>query len=471
MSASSSLRTLAAIAVAALLLPSMIFAQATGLSTDLIKKLQADYDQNRRNPAVYNALSANDINALAIDRDKLIQHNAFFSKTIETGEMTNQEASGRCWMFAGSNLLRPQIMKKYKLGTFKLSTNYLFFWDKLEKSNTFLEMMIELAGRPIDDREVVMLMEDPCGDGGWWSYVVDLVTKYGVVPDQAMPETYATAHTGNLNTILNRKLRGASMQLREMIVTARPQAEITAAKETMLQEVYTILALNFGVPPQKFVWRYESKDSVQVPPQEFTPQSFYEEVIDTKLEDMVAIFDHPGVEYFKYYELDRSRNFADRTDLRFINLPIDSLKRYALATILGDQPVYFSCDIGQDNYNAKGVLARAIFDFQSLYGFDVRLSKRERVLTRDSYPNHSMVLTGVDTSNGTASKWKVKNSWGDKGGDKGWWAMDDDWFDEYVYSIIVDKKLLTKDVAALLKTTPTKLPSWDPMWAPIRKLK
>lgn len=299
MSASSSLRTLAAIAVAALLLPSMIFAQATGLSTDLIKKLQADYDQNRRNPAVYNALSANDINALAIDRDKLIQHNAFFSKTIETGEMTNQEASGRCWMFAGSNLLRPQIMKKYKLGTFKLSTNYLFFWDKLEKSNTFLEMMIELAGRPIDDREVVMLMEDPCGDGGWWSYVVDLVTKYGVVPDQAMPETYATAHTGNLNTILNRKLRGASMQLREMIVTARPQAEITAAKETMLQEVYTILALNFGVPPQKFVWRYESKDSVQVPPQEFTPQSFYEEVIDTKLEDMVAIFDHPGVEYFK----------------------------------------------------------------------------------------------------------------------------------------------------------------------------
>lgn len=138
---------------------------------------------------------------------------------------------------------------------------------------------------------------------------------------------------------------------------------------------------------------------------------------------------------------------------------------------MGDQPVYFSCDIGQDNYNAKGVLARAIFDFQSLYGFDVRLSKRERVLTRDSYPNHSMVLTGVDTSNGTASKWKVENSWGDKGGDKGWWAMDDDWFDEYVYSIIVDKKLLTKDVAALLKTTPTKLPSWDPMWAPIRKLK
>ncbi len=471
MFASSSLRTLAAIIAGALLIPATIFAQTTGLSDDLIKKLQSDFDQNRKNPAIYNALSANDINALAVDRDKLVQHNAIFNKTIETGEMTNQEASGRCWMFAGSNLLRPQVMKKYKLGTFKLSTNYLFFWDKLEKSNTFLEMTIELAGRPIDDREVVMLFDDPCGDGGWWSYVVDLVSKYGVVPDQVMPETYATAHTGSLNAILNRKLRGDAMELREMHAAGKPSAELRTAKEAMLKEVYTILALNFGVPPQKFVWRYESKDSVQVPPKEYTPRSFYDEVIDTKLEDMVAIFDHPGVEYFEYYELGRSRSFADRTDLRFINLPIDSLKRYSLATLLGDQPVYFSCDIGQDNYGGKGVLAREIFDFKSLYGFDVRLSKRERVLTRDSYPNHSMVLTGVDTVNGVATKWKVENSWGDKPGDKGWWTMYDDWFDEFVYCVIVDKKLLTKEVAALLKTEPTQLPSWDPMWEAIRKMK
>lgn len=456
----------------AIVVTSCCFAQsaATGLSADMIERLRANFANNGRNPAAYNALTANDISALAVNRDRVIAHNSIFSKEITTGEITNQEASGRCWMFAASNMLRPKVMDKLKLGTFKMSTNYLFFWDKLEKSNTFLEAMIQLAPRPLDDRDVDLLLEDPCGDGGWWSYVVDLIGKYGVVPDQIMPETYATAHTGGLNGVLNRKLRKDASLLRDMFASGKTPGELRTAKESMLREIYSILALNFGEPPQKFTWRFESKDSVVAPPQEYTPKQFYADMIGVKLEDQVVIFDHPGVDYFKYYEMNWSSNIADRNNLRFVNLPIDSLKRYALTTVLGNDPLYFACDVGKDNYGAKGILAAGIYDYSSVYGFDVSLTKRERIMYRDSSPTHAMVFTGVDTVNGMATKWKVENSWGDKGGEKGYWTMYDDWFNEYVYCVIIDKKLLPKEVAAIFDTKPATLPSWDPMWSMLRKL-
>ncbi len=448
-------------------------AQATsgGLSFEVISRLQDDFTKHGRNPAIYNALTANDIANLTIDRDKLLSHNSIFNKTITTGEITNQEASGRCWMFAGFNMLRPKVMDKLKLGTFKMSTNYLFFWDKLEKSNAFLEAMIQLAARPLDDREVDALIKDPCGDGGWWTYIVSLIEKYGVIPETVMPETYATSHTGGLNAILNRTLRKDAIALRMLQTDGKSPDELRTAKETMLKRIYTILALNFGEPPKQFTWRYESKDSVVAAPRVYTPQQFYNEMIGVKLDDHIVVFDHPGVEYFKHYEMSWSGNLADQNNLRFINLPIDSLKRYALKTVLGGTPLYFACDVGKDNYGAKGILQTGIYDFESIYGFPVNLSKRERVLLRDSSPNHAMVFTGVDTLAGRPVKWKVENSWGDKGGDKGYWSMYDNWFNEYVYCVIIDKELLTKEVAALLDTTPEILPAWDPMWEAMRSIR
>lgn len=455
------------------LIASSLIAQSNsgGLSPDLIERLRTNFANNGRNPAVFNALTANEISALAVDHNKVIQHNTIFSKEITTGEITNQESSGRCWMFAGFNMLRPKVMTKLKLGTFKMSTNYLFFWDKLEKSNTFLETMIEFAARPLDDRDVELQLEDPCGDGGWWSYVVDLIGKYGVIPEEIMPETFATSHTGSLNVVLNRKLRKDASMLRDMLAAGKTAADLHATKETMLREIYAILALNFGEPPSKFTWRFEGKDSTVAPPQEFTPKQFYADMIGVKLEDQVVIFDHPGVDYFKHYEMNHSANLIDRNNLRFVNLPIDSLKRYALETVLSDNPLYFACDIGKDNYGAKGILETGIYDYNSVYGFDVSLTKRERILYRDSYPSHAMVLTGVDTLNGMATKWKVENSWGDKGGDKGFWTMYDDWFNEYVYCVIVDKKLLPKEVLALFDTKPIALPAWDPMWGMVKSLR
>ena len=437
-----------------------------GLTTDLIDQLRNSYKRDAKDQAIYNALTANDINALAVNRDKLIAHSTIFNKELKVGDITNQQGTGRCWMFAGMNMLRPTVVNKLSIGTFKLSTNYLFFWDKLEKANTFLEAMIALASRDIDDRELGIWLKDPCADGGWWSYVVELVDKYGVVPEEIMPETYASANSGNLNTILFRKLRQDASAIRTMFKAGKTVEQLRIEKERMMGEVYRIVALNFGEPPQKFSWRYVGKDSIPVPAKEYTPKQFYTDVIGLSLSDMVCIFDYPGKEYFKLYRLQGSRNFYDKTDLTFINLPIDSLKRYALTTILSDQPVYFACDVGQDQYggNSKGIMAKGMYDYNSIYGLNCGLTKAERIAYLDSYPNHAMIFTGVDTANGKATKWKVENSWGTARGDSGWWTMYDDWFNEYVYIVIIDKKYLTKEVLSILDTKPTILPPWDPMW-------
>jgi bleomycin hydrolase len=437
-----------------------------GLTADLINQLRSNYKRDAKDLAIYNALTANDINALALNRDKLIAHNTMFSKELKVGDIMNQQSTGRCWMFAGLNILRPTVVNKFSIATFKLSPNYLFFWDKLEKSNVFLEKMIELADRDVDDRELVTLLQQPCADGGWWSYVVALIEKYGVIPEEIMPETYASANSGNLNSILYRKLRQDASALRRMFQGGSSARQLRAEKERMLAEVYKIVAMNFGEPPQKFVWRYVDKDSIPSPTKEYTPVQFYKDVIGLPLSNWVSIFNYPGKDYFKLYRIEDSRNLYDKEDLTFINLPIDSLKRYALSTILADEPVEFSCDVGKSQYggNGKGIMAEGIYDFNSIYGMNFVLTKEERIKYRESSPNHAMVITGVDTANGKATKWKVENSWGTARGDNGWWTMYDDWFNEYVYIVITDKKYLPKEVLSILDTKPTILPPWDPMW-------
>lgn len=443
-----------------------------GLTTDLIDQLRNSYKRDAKDLAIYNALTANDISTLAVNRDKLIAHNNMFSKELKVGDIMNQQSTGRCWMFAGLNTLRPTVVNKFSITTFKLSPNYLFFWDKLEKSNLFMEKMIALAGRDANDRELVTLIREPCGDGGWWSYVVDLVEKYGVVPEEVMPETYASANTGGLNTILYRKLRQDASALRTMFQGGKSARQLRVEKERMLAEVYKIVAMNFGEPPQKFVWRYVGKDSIPSPAKEYTPVQFYKDVIGLPLSNSVCIFNYPGKDYFKLFRFEDSRNFYDKEDLTFINLPIDSLKRYALGAILADEPVWFACDVGKSQYgaNGKGIMEEGIYDFNSVYGMNVGLTKEERIKYRDSSPNHAMVITGVDTTNGKATKWKVENSWGTARGDSGWWTMYDDWFNEYVYIVIIDKKYLPKEVLSILDTKPTMLPPWDPMWESTREI-
>ena len=445
-------------------------ADTGGISAELIQRWTSGKLSGPAK-ALADVVANKEITEVALNRDRYITHSKIFDFKIKTGDVTNQKGSGRCWMFAGFNVLRAPIIKKLKLKNFEFSENYLMFWDKMEKVNFFLQGMIDMAERPIDDRELSVLLEDPLGDGGWWSYFVDLVKKYGVVPKEAMPETYNSSSTGTMNTLISLKVKEMGLELRNMARAKAKPAVVLSRKEALLGEAYRLLVLNLGHPPTRFVWRYETTDTVGAITQSrrLTPQEFYTEVIDWDLDQYVTLFDYAGKDYYQNYAIRLSRNMYDRPNFTVLNLPIDSLRIYALKSILDSTPVWFACDVGRDNYGAEGILAAGIYNYEALYGTEFMLSKADLIQTGLITPNHAMTFIGVDTVGGKAEKWLVENSWGGERGDKGSWTMYNDWFDKYLFGLVIQKKYLPEAIIKLSQQLPLELPPWDPVY-PVNRL-
>ena len=416
---------------------------------------------------VYNALLNNKIKDLALDHDKLIKHEDLFNVSTKTKGITNQKSSGRCWLFASLNHLRAHMISKYNLDEFEFSQNYLAFYDKLEKANMFLEIIIEYRDRDMYDRELQDWFYSPFGDGGWWFYVVELIDKYGCVPRDVMPETKSSGNTAMMNKLISSKLRQAGSEIRKMAAEGKTIQDLRSYKQDVMKEVYKMLVMNLGMPPTEFEWRYvekkeDDKDSTITPRKTYTPRQFYKDVVGVDLRDYVTLSDHPSQPKFKPYRSQTSRNMFDKEDHAYLNLPIDTLRNYAYRMILDSLPVVFACDVGQDNDNTEGIFQPGIYDYESVYGVSFDMTKSERFTYGDINTTHMMLLTACDTANGQPVKWKVENSWGKDRGDGGYWTMYDDWFTDYVFEVIVPRKYLSKEILKINEMEPVVLPPWDP---------
>jgi bleomycin hydrolase len=432
------------------------------LSSDAVRELEQSFMLDAGARALVNAVTNNDVRDLVYNRDLYIRHDDLFAHKIDTKGITDQKSSGRCWLFAGFNMMRPAVMKKFDISGFEFSENHLFFWDKLEKANLFLEAIIETREAEIDDRELQTLLADPIPDGGWWNYVVSLVEKYGAIPKEAMPETKNSSNTRYMNSLLNGVARGFAAELRELAAGGSGEGVLRERKMEMLQVIYRILALHLGVPPKEFEWRYEDKDG-KMHADVYTPRSFYEKAVGVDLGEYVTLFDHAANAYDTHYRIKYCRNMPDIPDMSFVNLEAGRLEKFALASVLAGDPVWFAADVGKENDFKNGIMAVGMYDYASLMGVEPELTKKNRILYRDSTPNHAMAFIGVDTKGDEPVKWLVENSWGTDRGNKGLWSMYGDWFEEYVYTIIVHKKHVSKDVLAIFETEPEILPAWDPM--------
>jgi bleomycin hydrolase len=432
-----------------------------GLDQKTLDHLRDSCKLTGANRAIYNAATGNSLSQLALSREVLDQDNDLFSNVLKGQSITNQKGSERCWLFAALNVLRPEVMKKFKLETFELSENYLSFWDKLEKANRFLDYMIELADRDPLDREMSLLLRRPVDEGGWWDYVAALIEKYGVVPADAMPEASNSDNSGLLFSLLGQKLRVDAVALRKMKKNGKTPAELQAAKQKMLEEVYRILVLSVGEPPRQFAWRYAAKDGKPTAPETITPQRFYKEKIGIDLSQYVSVMNHPMHPYGKNYVFARSRNMSDGKDLHFPNVESAEMKEWAIKSICDGQPVWFGCDVGRDQ--DRGMMALGLHDYQTLFGVDLTLDKADGLLMRGSISSHAMVLVGVDLVHGKPLKWKVENSWGKDKGKDGYWHLYDSWFDKYVYQLVIRKAYLPARILKLLEEEPTTLPMWDPL--------
>ena len=452
--------------VAALLLatslPISLSAQG-GISADMLKEISKAYEGNANDKAIRNALNTTSINVLAENAENMAMIDTHFSDEVRTRGITDQKSSGRCWLFSGLNVLRAKMIDKYDLGDFTFSQNYVFFFDQLEKANLFLQGVIDTKDLPFEDRKVDWLFQNPIGDGGQFTGVSNLITKYGLVPADAMPETLCSNNTSAMSTQIKTLLRQDGLKLR----AAGKKADLTAIKTDMLKEVYRILCLCLGVPPTEFQWaRYDSKGNF-VSEKTYTPLSFYKEFVNADLENnYVMVMNDPTREYFKVYEIDYDRHVYDGENWVYVNLPVEKIKEMAIASIKGNTAMYFSCDVNKFLNSKKGVADLNNYDYDSLLGVEFTMNKTERVMTHASGSSHAMTLKAVDIKNGKPVKWMVENSWGASSGYKGNIIMTDEWFDEYMFRLVVEKQYVPVDVMALLKQKPIMLPAWDPMFLP-----
>ncbi len=438
-----------------------------GISADMLNKIKAQQTQTVADRALSNALAGSSINALATNADNPANYDTYFSHKVPSKGITDQKSSGRCWLFTGMNVMRAKMIKKYGLGEFQFSQAYNFFYDQLEKSNLFLQAVLDNAKKPMDDKVVEWLFKHPLSDGGTFCGVQDAVMKYGLVPAEVMPERYNANNTSKMSAIITLKLREYGLELRKAVAGGVKQNAIESRKVEMLSTVYRILAACLGEPPTKFTYTLKDASGKPISTKEYTPKSFYEEYVGADLRgNYVMLMNDPSRPYNKTYTIDLDRHSYDGEQWTFVNLPMEDIKAMAIASIKDSTMMYYSCDVGQC-YNSKtGVLSLDNYDYASLFNTDFPMDKAERISTFASASSHAMTLMAVDLDEqGKPKKWMVENSWGPTSGYKGHLIMTDDWFDAYSFRLVVEKKYVPQNVLDLMKQKPIVLPAWDPLFA------
>ena len=438
------------------------------IEQDFTDKLYAAYEANPKFAAMENAISHNGLLTSLEKRNSAVENTPVFSLDLTKDKVSDQKASGRCWMFAALNTFRHKMIAGFQLEDFELSQAHTFFWDKYEKSNWFLEQVLATADQGLTSRKVKFLLDTPQQDGGQWDMVVSLFEKYGFVPKSVYPESISSSNSRELNQILNKLLRQDAQILRELVAEGANSAELQAKKEELLQEVFNFLAMNLGLPPRQFDFSYRDKDNNFHSESGLTPQVFFKKYVDLKLDDYVSIINAPTADkpYGKSYTVEMLGNVVGSKPVRYLNVEMDRLKELAIAQMKAGETVWFGSDVGQSSNRKAGIMADGMYDFTSSMDIQLTQDKAGRLDYSESLMTHAMVLTGVDLDeNEKAKKWKVENSWGEKVGNKGYFVASDSWMDEYTYQIVVRKEFLTEAELAAYEAEPIVLAPWDPMGA------
>lgn len=433
----------------------------TALSPDDLADLHADLVQQPAHEVISRAVIKNGVLAASEDPQAAVRLNRTFSVELDTGTVSNQKHSGRCWLFSTLNTIRHQFAAKYHVKDFELSQSYLFFWDKVERANIFYDRILATADQPADSRLVSYYLGNPGGDGGQWAMGAALVQKYGVLPKSAMPESFNTEDTTGFGATLNLKLRKDAVTLRGLVANGASDAEIATARKQALQEVYRMAAYSFGEPPTTFDLEYKDDQKQYHRDAGLTPVDFYHKYFADDLDDYVVLANSPEKAYDQVYALPSQDNIVGGKHITFLNLPMADLKQAAIDQLQAGDAVWFGNDVLQQMSRERGFLDSNLYKTADLFDIDLSLTKGQRLAYHEAEVSHAMTLTGVDLVAGKPTRWKVENSWGEKNGAKGYFVMTDDWMNDFVYEVVVKKSFLSADQQALLAQTPQPLAPWD----------
>lgn len=436
------------------------------LTPALVEKFGKEFDQHSINRMRQNVLAETPVSKVALNHSVAAYRAHTFSNVLDDWSVTNQKHSGRCWIFAGLNLLRVGAMKKMNLKSFEFSQNFITFWDKFEKANHFLEAIIETADRSIDDRTVQFLLKGPIIDGGQWDMFVNVVKKYGVVPNAAMPETESSSETAGMNKTLVSKLRVGAKKIRDAHAASETLERLRDSKDETLQSVYDILRMHLGDPPRDFTWQWTDDKKVFHREAYGSPKEFAQAYLTVPLEEYISLVHDPRQTspMGRTFTVEHLGNVSEYGTVKYLNVDVDLMKEIAMRTILGGEPVWFGCDAGKMFHRDKSILDADLYDYEGFYDTELELrSKEDRLLYAATAMNHAMLFTGIDIEDDKPVQWRIENSWGDKGEAKGFYLMKDSWFNEHMFEIAARKSSLPEDLQKAFEEEPIMLPAWDPM--------
>ncbi len=435
------------------------------LGTEDLELLRKSFSSNPAYRLAQNAITKVGLDEVAINREIVNATDHALSVSLDDWKVTNQERSGRCWLFAGLNLLRVGAMKKMGMKEFEFSQNFMMFWDKLERANYFFEAVIETADRDVDDRTVAFLLDAAASDGGQWNMFVAVVKKHGLVPKAFMPETQSSSNTGRMNSVLRYLMRQGAKTLRE--ACARSVDEARAEKAELLALVHRVLCMHLGTPPDRFEWQWIDSDRAFHRDGDITPREFADRYVDLPLDEYVCLVHDPRSTspIGRTFTVEYLGNVVGAPPVTYLNVEMPVMKSLSAQVLESGEPVWFGCDVGKMMSNEYGIWDAALFDLPALYDAPFALDKAERLLFHETQMTHAMLFTGVDLADGRPRRWRVENSWGSDKGKDGFYTMNDSWFDEYVFEISARKSLLTDEQRTALEQEPIVLPAWDPMGA------
>ena len=435
-----------------------------------VEQLTKELDSDPAFRLARNAVTTTPVDQVALDRDVVSGVDHSMSHLLDDWAATDQKKSGRCWLFAGTNLLRVGAAERLSVKDFQFSQAHLLFWDKLEKANHWLESILATADRDVDDRTVAHLLSTPAEDGGQWNMFAALVRKHGLVPQRAMPETQSSSDTGAMNRSLSRLLRRAARDLRGLAADGADETQLQAAKSEILADAQRLLAVHLGTPPQMVTWQWRDTDREFHREGELTPQQFAERYAGVDLDEYVCLVHdpRPTSEPGRTYTVEHLGNVVGAPPVVYLNADIELLRRLSMESILAGEPVWFGCDTDRMSSVPLGVWDAHLYDYDTVYGTKLGLhglDKAERLMHQDTLMTHAMLFTGVDVVDGAPKRWRVENSWGEDKAQKGFWTMHDNWFSEHVFEVAVRRSLLPPELASALERKPVVLPAWDPMGA------
>lgn len=440
-----------------------------GITQDMLRRIREQGNQAAASTALFNALAANNIDNLAKNHRNKGSLNTYFSIETKKQSITDQKQSGRCWMFSGLNVLRSAFAVRTDSLTVELSQNYLFVYDQLEKANLFLQGVIDTADKPIDDTRVQFFFKSPIGDGGTFCGVADLVDKYGLVPKEAMPETFSSENTTKATSLIKSKLREYGLRLRSMVADGKSKADIKSEKTHMLGSVYRMITLVYGEPPTEFNYSFKASNGRAMTEEKtYTSRSFADYILGGKPLNgsFIMVMNDPRREYYKTYEVEYDRHTYDGHNWKYLNLPMKDIAQLAVSALKDGRKMYSSYDVGKFLDRKTGVCDLRNYDYGSLFSTTFGMSKAERIMTFDSGSTHAMTLSAVDLdSNGNPLKWKVENSWGASWGQQGCLIMTNDWFNEYMFRLVVDKRDVPADILRQFSQKPVMVMPEDPLFA------